>query len=122
MYRADDLFAEAQEALDKLWFLQGLQEVERTDRTISLRLYIRQDVFIQAFLGEITGSLYFALIEGSRRIFGIDREGGEWHIHPFESPYEHRPFPEGLDPRPLLKFLTWVERLLLEHDLQNRNL
>ena len=53
MYRADDLLAEAREALDKLWFLQGLQEVERTDRTISLRLYIRKDVFVQAFLGEL---------------------------------------------------------------------
>jgi len=117
LYRADDLLVEAQEALDRLWFLQSLQVVERTDGTISLRLYIRQDVFVQAFLGEITGSLYFALIEGSRRIFGIDRESGEWHMHPFESPHEHRPFPEGLDPRPLLKFLTWVERLLLEQDL-----
>ena len=117
MNRADDLLVEAQEALDKLWFLQGLQVVERTDRTIALRLYIRQDVFVQAFLGEITGSLYFALIEGSRRIFGIDRESGEWHTHPFESPHEHRPFPEGLEPRPLLKFLAKVEQLLLEHDL-----
>lgn len=117
MYHADDLLVEAQEALDTLWFLQGLQEFERTDRTISLRLYIRQDVFVQAFLGEISGSLYFTLIEGSRRIFGIDREGGEWHIHSFESPHDHRPFPEGLDPRPLLKFLAKVEQLLLEHDL-----
>lgn len=117
MNRADDLLVEAQEAMEKLWFLQGLQEIERTDRTISLRLYIRQDVFVQAFLGEITGSLYFALIEGSRRIFGIDRESGEWHTHPFESPHEHRSFPEGLDPRPLLKFLAKVEQLLLEHDL-----
>lgn len=117
MYRADDLLAEVQEALDKLWFLQSLQVVERTDRTISLRLYIRQDIFVQAFLGEISGSLYFALIEGSQRIFGIDREGGEWHIHPFESPHEHRPFPEGLDPKPLLKFLAKVEQLLLEQDL-----
>ena len=117
MYRADDLLVEAQEALDKLWFLQSLQVVERTDRTISLRLYIRQDVFVQAFLGEITNSLYFALIEGSRRIFGADREYGEWHTHPFDAPHEHRPFSEGLDPRPLLKFLAKVEQLLLEHDL-----
>ncbi len=117
MYRADDLLAEAQEALDKRWFLQSLQVIERTDRTISLRLYIRQDVFVQAFLGEITGSLYLALVEGSRRIFGIDRENSEWHLHPFEYPHEHRPYTEGMDPRPLMKFLARVEQLLLEHDL-----
>lgn len=117
MHHADDLLVEAQEALDQLWFLQSLQVVERTDGTISLRLYIRQDVFVQAFLGKLTGSLYFALIEGNRRIFGIDRESGEWHMHPFEAPHEHRPFSEGLDPRPLLKFLAKVEQLLLENDL-----
>lgn len=117
MYRADELLSEAQEALEKLWFLQSLQVMERTDRTVSLRLYIRQDVFVQAFLGEITGSLYFGLIEGSRRIFGMDRENSKWHLHPFDAPHEHRAFTEGLDPRPLLKFLARVERLLLEHDL-----
>lgn len=117
MYCTDDLLVEAQEALDKLWFLQSLQVVEWTDKTISLRLYVRQDVFVQAFLGEITGSFYFALIEGSQRIFGVDQESGEWHTHPFEAPHEHQPFPEGLDPKPLLKFLARVERLLLEHDL-----
>jgi len=106
LYRTDDLLVEAQEALDKSWFLQSLQVVERTDKTISLRLYIRQDVFAQVFLGEITDSLYFALIEGIWRIFGIDRERGEWHTHPFEAPHEHQPFPEGLDPKPLLKFLA----------------
>jgi hypothetical protein len=53
-------------------------------------------------LGEITGSFYFALIEGSQRIFGVDQESGEWYTHPFEAPHEHQPFPEGLDPKPLL--------------------
>jgi len=76
VYNADDLQFEAQEALEKSWFIQSLEEIERTDLTLSLRLYIRPGLFVQAFMGELTGSLYFALIEGERRIFGIDREAG----------------------------------------------
>lgn len=117
MYNADDLPFEAQEALEKSWFVQSLKEIERTDLTLSLRLYVRPGLFVHAFMGEWTGSLYFALIEGERRIFGIDREAGEWHIHPYQAPHTHEPLPEGLGPKPLLKFLARVEELLLQHDL-----
>ena len=117
MYSRTDLLPEAQEALDRVWFVRRVEEVERTDLTISLRLYIRYDLFIQVFLGERSGSLYFALIEGRQRIFGIDQEAGEWHLHPYDAPNEHQPLPEGLGPKPLLRFLAWVEGLLLKHNL-----
>lgn len=52
MYSAADLRLEAQEALERVWFVQSLEETERTDFALSLRLYIRPDLFIQAFLGE----------------------------------------------------------------------
>ena len=117
MYSTTDLRLEAQEALDSVWFVQRVADIERTDWTLSLRLYIRFDLFVQAFLGEQSGSLYFALIEGGRRIFGIDREADEWHLHPYDAPNEHRSLPVGLGPKPLLKFLTQVEDLLLEYSL-----
>ena len=117
MYNADGLQFEAQEASEKIWFVQSLEQIERTDLTLSLRVYIRPGLFVQAFMGELTGSLYFALIEGERRIFGIDREAGEWHIHPYKAPHMHEPLPEGLGPKPLLKFLARVEELLLQHHL-----
>lgn len=103
--------------LDTVWFVRSLEEIERTDLTLSLRLYIRPELFVQAFLGERSDSLYFALVEGRRRILGIDREGGEWHLHPFDSPDEHEPLSEGLAPKPLLSFLAKVEDLLLQHEL-----
>lgn len=59
----------------------------------------------------------FALIERRQRIFGIDREGGEWHLHPYDTPDKHELLPEGLEPKPLLKFLARVEDLLLQYDL-----
>jgi hypothetical protein len=117
VYSTVDLRLEAQDALERVWFVQSLEEIERTDLTLSLRLHIRPALFVQAFLGESSGSLYLALIEGGRRIFGIDREGGEWHLHPYDAPDKHEPLPEGLKPKPLLKFLARVEDLLLEYDL-----
>ena len=112
-----DLWTEAQEALERVWFVQSVEETERTDFTLSLRLWVRSDLFVQAFLGELSNTLYFALIQNRRRIFGIDREAGEWHIHPFASPHRHEPLPEGLEPKPLLKFLARVEDLLLQYEM-----
>lgn len=108
---------EAEEALERVWFVQSLEITERTDFTLSLRLYIRSDLFVSVFQGGLTGSLYFALIEGRQRVFGIDREAGKWHLHPYQTPHLHQPLPKGLEPKPLLKFLARVEELLLQQDL-----
>lgn len=116
-YTISQLRWEAYEAFQRLWFIRSLEEQEVTDATISLRLYIHPDLFVQAFVSELSGSIYFALIEGSQRIFGIDCVDGEWHIHPYERPDQHQPLPEGLGPRPLLQFLSRVEELILEHEL-----
>ena len=112
-----DIWQEAREALERVWFVDTMEETERTDHTLSLRLYIRHDLFVQVFAGELSESLFFALIDGTRRIFGIDREAGEWHYHPYESPHMHTMLPKGMGPKPLLEFLARVEDLLLEHEL-----
>jgi len=117
VYTLDDFHAEALEAAEKVWFVRSIQAVDRTDLTVSLRLSIRQDLFVHVLLGQLTGSLYFALIERGQRIFGIDRHAGEWHMHPYDAPHEHVPFPDGLEPKPLLSFLSKVEDLLIQHDL-----
>ena len=117
MRKTSELLVAAQEAFQKVWFVQSLDVFERTDQTLSIRLTIRTGLFVQAFIGEITGSLYFALIEGRHRVFGIDRESGEWHEHPFGTPEKHKPLEEGLEPKPLLQFLSRVEEILLEENL-----
>ncbi len=80
-------------------------------------MHIRPGLFVQMFYGEKSGSLYLALIEGERRLFGMDRESGEWHLHPYGTVERHEPLQPGLEPKPLLTFLAQVEDLLLEHDL-----
>jgi hypothetical protein len=58
-----------------------------------------------------------ALIERGQRLFGIDREGGEWHLHPYGAVEKHVPLAEGLQPKPVLTFLARAEQLLVEHEL-----
>jgi len=57
------------------------------------------------------------LIEAKQRIFGIDKESGQWHIHPYENPHKHEHSDEGLEPKPLFSFLSKVEKLIFEYDL-----
>ena len=108
MYNTGSLLSEAQVAHDEVWFVRSLEVRERTDSTLSLKMYIRPGLFVHAFIGEMTGSLYFALIEGNQRIFGIDRESDHWHVHPFEAPHKHEVFKPGLGPKPLSTFLSKV--------------
>ena len=62
MPSAADLWTEAQEALERVWFVQSVEETERTGFTLSVRLWIQPGLFVQAFVGELSGSLYLALI------------------------------------------------------------
>lgn len=117
---ADELFVlrhEAAEAVDGFWFISAFEEVDRTDISLSIRLHIRPGLFVQMFYGAKSGALYLALIEGERRLFGIDRESGEWHLHPYDAVERHELLSQGLGPKPLLRFLARVEDLLLEYDL-----
>ena len=112
-----ELQQEAEEAFRKIWFIQSLVEEERTNISLSLRLNIRQDLFVQVFMGVLTNVLYLSLIKNEQRIFGIDKENGSWHRHPYHNPALHEPLTEGLEPRPLFTFLSRVEQLIWEHDL-----
>jgi hypothetical protein len=117
MNRLDELRAESQEALERVWFVQAVEITERTTNTLSLRLIIRPALFVHAFLSERSGALYFALVQNDERVFGIDRVKGKWHLHPNKLPETHQDLAEGLDPKPLLKFRARVEELLYEQSL-----
>jgi hypothetical protein len=105
VYEETDLQTEAFDALDEFWFAQSVQNIESTAYHFALRLYIAPGFFVQAFLGKQSGSLYFAVIKDEQRIFGIDREDDEWHM------------PQGLEPKPLLRFLSKVEQLIMDHNI-----
>ncbi len=117
MYRLDDLRLEVVEALDRIWFIRSVQVIERTDKTLFVRLVIRHNLFVNVFLGEKSSVLYFALIEDEERIFGIDRDERGWHQHAINAVNFYEPLAEGLEPKPLLTFLARVEEILLQNDL-----
>jgi hypothetical protein len=117
VYEETDLQTEAFDALDEFWFAQSVQNIESTAYHFALRLYIAPGFFVQAFLGKQSGSLYFAVIKDEQRIFGIDREDDEWHMHPYGESGQHEPLPQGLEPKPLLRFLSKVEQLIMDHNI-----
>jgi hypothetical protein len=108
---------EAFQALDTFWFIQAVEEIDHTDVTLSLRLQIRAGLFVQVFVGEITGALNFALVDGDTRIFGLDFHRGRWHVHPFGEVTAHSPYDGALEPTPLHRFLVLVGSLLLQHNI-----
>ena len=117
METINQLIQEASEALDQFWFIQRLDIVERTDRTVTVQLMIGKELRVQAFLSQRSGHLSLALIGPAGRLYGRDRQQGEWHRHPFSSPEIHEVTPEGMSRRPFLQFMVEVEEILVAQDL-----
>jgi hypothetical protein len=117
MNTIDELLIEALRAIDRFWFVQALHIVERTDATVTLHFTITSQLFVQVFLSQRSGRLSFALVSTAGRIYGRDREHGEWHRHPFGQLDVHDLTPEGMSVQPLMQFLVEVERILVENNL-----
>ena len=58
---------------------------------LSLRVHLADDSFIEVFFNTATERVSFALISGSRRIYGKDNAKIGWHEHPAGTPQLHRP-------------------------------
>ncbi len=117
MRELDTIRREAEEAAQRAWFVQTIEDRSRSDNTLSLRLVIHPGLFIQIFFGERSGSLYMALVDGKQRIFGVDREMGQWHVHPLHATEKHEALTDEYHQRPIWRFLRAVEDLILDHDL-----
>lgn len=54
------------------------------------RIILKKNRFLQVYFNEITETTAFALIEGDRRIWGIDFDNVRgWHVHSLGNPEEH---------------------------------
>ena len=113
----DELILEAMQAKDHFWFVPALEIVERTNATVTLHFTISPNLFVQVYFSSRSGRFNLALIGASRRLYGRDREQGQWHRHPFEQPAQHEPTPEGVSPQPVHQFLAEVETILIENEL-----
>ena len=75
---------------------------------ITLRVYLFDGSFVDAFHNQATGKTACALIKAKRRIFGADNTGG-WHWHPVDKPESHVPTSQAVT---FTEFLGQIEALL----------
>jgi hypothetical protein len=83
----EDTFQQATEVARE--FNLNLVELDRTNNTLSLRLYIDKELFFHIYTNEAKGKLSLALIFKGERLYGHDAEGGQYHLHPFGDPDKH---------------------------------
>ena len=62
-----------------------------TDITLISRIGFSFEIFIQIYANVRKDKVNMALIIADERIYGIDKEGGIYHDHPFENPSLHIP-------------------------------
>lgn len=60
-----------------------------TDHSVKARITILEDIWIQFYYHEISGTTNLVLIGWSNRLFARDCIHGSWHMHPFENPDHH---------------------------------
>lgn len=63
--------------------------LDYTDITLISRFGLSPDVFIQIYANTKKEKINMALVAGSERIYGADKEGGFYHEHPLENPSLH---------------------------------
>ncbi|MGB9716311.1 MAG: hypothetical protein ACPL1G_07900 [Thermodesulfovibrionales bacterium] len=60
-----------------------------TDVTLISRIGFSYKIFMQIYVNVKKEKLNMALIVAGERIYGMDKEGGFYHEHPFENPSLH---------------------------------
>lgn len=117
METVEQLLIEAATTTARFWFIRSWQVTDRTYFTATVRFEIDNGFFVQVFLSERSSRLSLALIGASGRLYGRDRERGNWHRHPFGSPDSHQVTQERTSSRPVMQFMAEVEDILLSNDL-----
>ena len=67
----------------------SIKMYDQTAKTINLRIIIDREVFIQIYANIKKNKLNLALLLHGNRLYGADKEGGVYHLHPFSDPTTH---------------------------------
>jgi hypothetical protein len=78
-------------------FALRLRLVDRTENTLTMLIEIDVDLAVHIYINTKKSKLNMALVWQRRRIFGIDREGGSLHVHPFDAPDTHQTTTQDLE-------------------------
>jgi len=63
--------------------------LDNTDVTLISRVGLSPVIFMQIYANIRKEKINMALVVGDERIYGLDKEGGFYHEHPFENPLLH---------------------------------
>lgn len=107
-----DVFEQASDVANE--FNLTLVELDRTNNTISLRLYIDNELFFHIYTNQAKSKLNLALVLKGERLYGHDAEGGKYHLHPFGEPDKHV-FTAGI--KPIREFVLESLKFLEEKNL-----
>ncbi len=67
---------------------------ESDEDILSVRVFLSDGSFVNAFHNAATGKTAFAWISKGKRLYGKDNAKRGWHLHPFDSPDNHQPCDE----------------------------
>lgn len=89
-----EAFREEIQSLARRNFPDSEWEVhEQNPFRLKARVLLSPGLFIEVFYSPRTRRISFALLKGTKRIFGIDNLNG-WHRHPFGEVERHQPIRE----------------------------
>lgn len=57
-----------------------------SDFSLIARIGLSSEIFIQIYINTRKQKINLALVISDNRVYGIDKEGGFYHEHPFENP------------------------------------
>ena len=109
-------FIKEAENVAKLHSLR-VETLAKTKNAVKIKILITENIYIQLYYNQETGTRNYVLICWNRRLFGRDCVGGVWHKHPFENPEDHDSSEDGKREVSILDFFEEVFNLLKENDL-----
>jgi len=110
--KLEEIIAEIEEVGQRFPFILEIIRFDETKYSAKYLLMLAEDFFVQVYQNVRSGTTGLALIYRGQRFYGRDREGGQWHRHPFENPTEHDFSPEGSREVSLEEFLEEVQEIL----------
>jgi hypothetical protein len=101
--------------IEDIAFRYGLKilSMDFSDITLISRIGFSFEIFIQIYVNIHKDKVNMALVVAGERIYGIDKEGGIYHEHPFENPDLHIPIQQVEIEDFVMKSLDYLKQLRL---------
>lgn len=93
-------------------FIHSIVTLDRTANTVTLRMQITAECFVQVYANVRKGLTSYTLVLRQARLYGRNNDGTGWHRHPHSAPDDHDFSDEGSRAVTLTEFLDEVQRIL----------